>query len=41
MLLRMLLAAGATLEDVRQAFEALGAPGSAAELLGGRLTVTP
>jgi L-asparaginase len=40
MLLRLLLAADATLEDVRQAFEALGAPGSPAELLGGRLTVT-
>jgi L-asparaginase len=41
MLLRLLLAAGATLEETRQAFEALGgAPGVPAELLGGRLTVT-
>jgi L-asparaginase len=40
MLVRLLLAAEATLEDMRQAFEALGAPGSPAELLGGRLTVT-
>lgn len=40
MLLRLLLAAGATLEDVRRAFEALGAPGAPAELLGGRLIVT-
>jgi L-asparaginase len=41
MLLRMLLAAGATIDDVREAFEALGAPGSNVELLGGRLIVTP
>jgi L-asparaginase len=40
MLLRLLLAAEVSLEDVRQAFAALGAPGSSAELLGGRLTVT-
>lgn len=40
MLLRMLLAAEATTDDVREAFEALGAPGSDADLLGGRLTVT-
>jgi L-asparaginase len=40
MLLRLLLAAGATLEDVRQAFEALGVPGEPAELLGGRLSVS-
>ena len=40
MLVRVLLAADATVQDVRQAFEALGAPGSPGELLGGRLTVT-
>jgi L-asparaginase len=40
MLLRMLLAAGATIDDAREAFEALGAPGSHADLLGGRLIVT-
>lgn len=40
MLLRMLLAAGAAIDDVRGAFESLGAPGSGAELLGGRLSVT-
>lgn len=40
MLLRLLLAAEATREDVRQAFAALDAPGVAAELLGGRLTVS-
>lgn len=40
MLLRLLLAAEATLEDVRRAFEALGVPGLSAELLDGRLTVT-
>jgi L-asparaginase len=39
-LLRLLLAAEATIEDTRQAFEALGAPGGPTELLGGRLTVT-
>jgi L-asparaginase len=39
-LLRLLLAADATLDDVGQAFEALGVPGATAELLGGRLTVT-
>jgi L-asparaginase len=41
MLLRLLLAAGATPHDARQAFEAFSSPGSRAELLGGRLTVTP
>ena len=40
MLLRMLLAADAGPEEVRQAFETLAAPGEAAELLSGRLTVT-
>jgi L-asparaginase len=40
MLLRLLLSAGAGHDDVRAAFEALGAPGSPAQLLGGRLTVT-
>lgn len=40
MLLRLLLAAKATLDDVAQAFEALGVPGSEAELVAGRLTVT-
>lgn len=40
MLLRMLLAAEATTDDVREAFEGLGAPGSDADLLSGRLTVT-
>lgn len=40
MLLRLLLAVDANLEDVRQAFEALGAPGSPARLLEGRLIVT-
>ncbi|MBV8217595.1 MAG: asparaginase [Solirubrobacterales bacterium] len=40
MLLRLLLAADATIEDARQAFDALGAPGTTADLLGGRLTVT-
>jgi L-asparaginase len=39
-LLRLLLAAEASLDDVREAFEALGAPGATAKLLGGRLTVT-
>jgi L-asparaginase len=39
-LLRLLLAAQANVEDVRQAFEALGVPGSTAELLAGRLRVT-
>jgi L-asparaginase len=39
-LLRMLLAAGATIDDAREAFEALGAPGSHVRLLGGRLNVT-
>lgn len=39
-LLRLLLAAGASREDVRQAVQALGVPGSPATLLGGRLTVT-
>ncbi|MGN6866905.1 MAG: asparaginase [Solirubrobacteraceae bacterium] len=40
LLLRLLLAAEATVEEVRQAFAALGAPGEPAELLGGRLTVS-
>jgi L-asparaginase len=40
MLLRLLLAADATLEDVRHAFQALGVPGAPAELLDGRLTIT-
>lgn len=39
-LLRLLLAAGATIEDARQAFEALGTPGAPATLLGGRLITT-
>ncbi len=39
-LLRLLLAADATIEDTRQAFEALGAPGKPADLMNGRLTVT-
>jgi L-asparaginase len=39
-LLRLLLAAGASLEDARQAFAALGTPGEPAELLGGRLKVS-
>jgi len=40
LLLRLLLAAGAPIAETRSAFEALGAPGTPAELLGGRLTVT-
>lgn len=40
MLVRLLLAAGAAVDEVRQAFAALAAPGSPATLLGGRLTVT-
>jgi L-asparaginase len=39
-LLRLLLAAGASLEDARRAFHALAAPGSPATLLERRLTVT-
>jgi L-asparaginase len=39
-LLRLLLAANARVEDARQAFAALGAPGESVELLGGRLTVS-
>jgi L-asparaginase len=39
-LLRLLLAANARVEDARQAFAALGAPGESIELLGGRLTVS-
>jgi L-asparaginase len=39
-LLRLLLAADATLDDVRRGFEALGVPGATAALLDGRLTVT-
>jgi L-asparaginase len=40
MLLRMLLAAGASASEVAAAFTALGVPGTAAELVGGRLIVT-
>jgi L-asparaginase len=40
LLLRLLLAARAPIPEIRDAFEALGVPGSAAQLLGGRLTVT-
>lgn len=40
LLLRLLLAAGASLDDVRAGFAALRAPGPPAELLGGRLAVT-
>jgi L-asparaginase len=40
-LLRLLLAAGASLEEVRQAVQALGTPGSPTKLLGGRFAVTP
>jgi len=40
MLLRLLVAADAPPADVRDAFHVLGAPGVAAELLGGRLVVT-
>jgi L-asparaginase len=40
MVLRLLLAAHAPIPEIRKAFEALGVPGSAAELLGARLTVT-
>ncbi len=40
MLLRLLLAAEASVDDVRAAFGALGAPGEPAELLGGRLSVS-
>jgi L-asparaginase len=40
MFLRFLLAAGASLEEVRKAFDALATPGVHASLLGGRLTVT-
>jgi L-asparaginase len=40
MLLRLLLAADAPLAETRPAFEAIGAPGTTAELLGGRLRVT-
>jgi L-asparaginase len=40
MLLRLLLAAGASVPDVREAFEAFGAPGVPAQLLGGRLTIS-
>ena len=39
-LLRLLLAAGAGIPDVRDAFAALAVPGSAADLLEGRLVVT-
>jgi L-asparaginase len=40
MMLRLLLAAHAPIPEIGRAFEALGVPGSAAELLSGRLTVT-
>jgi L-asparaginase len=40
LLLRLLLAADVSLAEVGSAFRALGAPGAAAELLGGRLVVT-
>jgi L-asparaginase len=40
MLLRLLLAAGAPLTEIRSAFEALAAPGEPTELLDGALTVT-
>jgi L-asparaginase len=40
MLLRLLLAANASLAEIGQAFETLRAPGTAAEVLGGRLVVT-
>jgi L-asparaginase len=40
MLLRLLLAADAPLEQIGPAVQALGAPGTTAELLGGRLIVT-
>jgi L-asparaginase len=39
-LLRLLFAAKAPTSEIRGAFEALGAPGRAAELLSGRLSVT-
>jgi L-asparaginase len=39
-LLRLLLAAQASVDDVREAFDALGGPVTHADLLGGRLTVT-
>jgi L-asparaginase len=40
MLLRLLLAANAQLAEIGRAFETLRAPGTAAEMLGGRLIVT-
>jgi L-asparaginase len=40
MLLALLLAAEAPIPEIRRAFELIGVPGSEAELLGGRLTVT-
>jgi L-asparaginase len=39
MLLRLLLAAGASGKEVREAFDALATPGVQASLLGGRFTV--
>ncbi len=40
LLLRLLLAAGASIGDVQRAFAALAAPGAAATELGGALVVT-
>lgn len=40
MLLRLLLAADASLDDIRAAFAAISTPGAVGELLGGRLTVS-
>lgn len=40
MLLRLLIAAGASLQEVAEAFEALGTPGRQAQLLGGGLQVS-
>lgn len=40
MLVRLLLAAGASLEEVRQSFEAIAVPGVPASLLGGRFTIS-
>ena len=40
MLLRMLLAAQAPIEDMRLAFQSLGSTGAPVRLLGGRLTVS-
>jgi hypothetical protein len=41
MLLRLLLAADTPLAEIGPAVEAIRAPGTSAELLGGRLIVTP